>query len=973
MQVNFNQTTFHKGMNAAFGKIPVALEIHLEILDAAIPDGGAIVKMELSVGSDRMYGVNDISRFLESCQNRQPCHFSKNFIFEPEKMYFEKAERRLLEYLCGVKMRREYRHAGGQELRMNEIIFDEIEGEGLLNLLFADIHNVMFRKQPEPLHFEEDIHLNIKVEKNGRSALMKVDYSAYGHFQPLSIDFTYLYFKRKRLIVKLPEEKRELIRNLYPFQNDEELVCFKIDANEMRLFQRNFLDPYGDKLGISVDKKISEEMKANRLLTKVYIDVAAQGIVSKMEFCYEDKIYNPLHDSGADKSFREIDKEKKALDSLCALGFREYGRLFLLADVEKIMFLLTDKLTELKKLAEVYYSVDFKKLHVKNLDSIDFSLSEDDGLIHMNINLENVTDEELIELLDAIKKGKKYYRLRNGSIINLATIESSRLASLINSLDLQPGDVNSGLFEIPLSRCMYIDQYLKENHVENVKIDDRLGYLMKKVSNPVEMEVNLPGNLKAVLRNYQVTGVKWLRTMASYSFGGILADDMGLGKTLQVLAFIAAGKEEAEKNNRETCMVVAPTSVVYNWKYEAEKYTPELKVAVITGVKEKRSLLISGYQEFDLIITSYGALKNDIADYQNKEFLYIFLDEAQNIKNPETLNANSVKNLTARCAFALTGTPIENRLTELWSIFDFIMPGLLPERTRFMREYEEPIMRHKNAEKMTEFSAIIKPFILRRMKKDVLSELPDKIETNYLTEMTDRQKKLYAAFYRDFKRELVPKIEEFGLAKNHIQVLSALTRLRQICAHPGTFLDEYSGGSGKLDLAMDLIDQCISSGHSILLFSQFTKMLQIIRGELIRNDINYYYLDGKMKPEERMIEVDNFNHDKESVFLVSLKAGGTGLNLTKADVVIHFDPWWNPAVENQASDRAHRLGQKNVVQVYNLLTEGTIEEMVARLKERKTDLLEGLITPGEGLLQGVGEDEIRELFSAPGHEEAVIS
>jgi len=500
-----------------------------------------------------------------------------------------------------------------------------------------------------------------------------------------------------------------------------------------------------------------------------------------------------------------------------------------------------------------------------------------------------------------------------------------------------------------------------------------LGYLMKKVSNPVEMEVNLPGNLKAVLRNYQVTGVKWLRTMASYSFGGILADDMGLGKTLQVLAFIAAGKEEAEKNNRETCMVVAPTSVVYNWKYEAEKYTPELKVAVITGVKEKRSLLISGYQEYDLIITSYGALKNDIADYQNKEFLYIFLDEAQNIKNPETLNANSVKNLTARCAFALTGTPIENRLTELWSIFDFIMPGLLPERTRFMREYEEPIMRHKNAEKMTEFSAIIKPFILRRMKKDVLSELPDKIETNYLTEMTDRQKKLYAAFYRDFKRELVPKIEEFGLAKNHIQVLSALTRLRQICAHPGTFLEEYNGGSGKLDLAMDLIDQCISSGHSILLFSQFTKMLQIIRGELIRNDINYYYLDGKMKPEERMIEVDNFNHDKESVFLVSLKAGGTGLNLTKADVVIHFDPWWNPAVENQASDRAHRLGQKNVVQVYNLLTEGTIEEMVARLKERKTDLLEGLITPGEGLLQGVGEDEIRDLFSAPGHEEAVIS
>jgi len=967
MQVDFSKTTFYKGMNAAYGKIPVALEVYPEVLGQ---NGRTALKIELFAGNDRMYLVNDISRFLESFKNRQPYHFSKNFIFEPEKMYFEKADRRLLGFLCGVKMRREYSHAPKQELRANEIIFDETEGERLLDLLFGDMNSIKLRKQPDPVCFENDIQLEIKVEKNASSCLLTADYSEYGHFEPLSINFRYIYVKSKRLIVKLPEEKQEFMMNLHQFQNDENKVSFKIAANEMRLFQRNFLDSYGDKLGISVDKKVMEAMNANRLLIKVYFDVAAGGIVSKIEFCYQEKIYNPLSDTGADKSFREIDRENKALGKLKSLGFREYGRLFLLDDIEKIMFLLTDRLKELKKLAEIYYSVDFKKLHVKNLDDFDFglSLSEDGSIIHMNINLENVTDEELAELLEAIKRGKKYYRLKSGSIINLGSVESSQLVGLINSLDIQKGDVDGSMFKIPLSRCMYIEHYLKEKKVENVKIDTRLGYVMKNILCPSEMEVKLPACLKEVMRNYQVTGVKWLQTMASYSFGGILADDMGLGKTLQVLAFIASEKERGEKKAGVPCIVVAPTSVIYNWKSEAKKFTPELKVAVITGIKDNRNLLINRYKDYDLIVTSYGLLKNDIENYQKKEFLYIFLDEAQNIKNPETLNANSVKSLSARCAFALTGTPIENRLTELWSIFDFIMPGLLPERMKFKRAYEEPIIKDRNPEKMAELSGMIKPFIIRRLKREVLSELPEKIETNCLTEMKAGQKKLYAAFYKDFKRELIPKLEQSGMAGNHIEVLSALTRLRQICAHPGTFLDDYTGGSSKLDLAMDIIERSIGSGHSVLLFSQFTKMLQIISGELERNNINYYYLDGKMKSEDRMIEVDNFNYDKESVFLVSLKAGGTGLNLTKADVVIHFDPWWNPAVETQASDRAHRFGQKNVVQVYNLMTEGTIEEMMARLKARKKDLLEGLIRPGENFLGGLSENEIKDLLNRPGIE-----
>lgn len=955
--VEFNQTTFYKGLNAAFGKIPVKLEVYLDFAD----DG--CLKLGLFAGVDKMYRVNDVGHFLEALEGLHPYHFSKNFILEPTKMYFEKFDKKLLEFLSNLKFRRKYNSvefdSERQELHTSVVILDEAESEGLLDFVWNDIGGIRLCKQSDRFHFENDISIKIALSSMGCSLTLTMDYSEYGDFEPVAINFRYILFKNKKLIVKLPEGKRDVFINLYHFKNEENIVVFKIGANEKKLFQKNFIAQYRDEFKIFMDNAVEKEIMADNLLSRVYFDVAAKGIVSKIEFCYGEKMINPLDDVEANKSFREFDSEKRILTEMKFYGFREYGRLFLLDDVEKIMFLLTDKLVELKKISEVYYSEDFKKLYVKNLSEIGMglSLSEDGSVIHMNINLENISDEELAELLDAMNKRKKYYRLRNGSIINLSSVESGKFIDLINSLDINKNSMNGGVFEIPLNRCLYIDNYLREKGVDNVEIDSRLGRLMKSVSNPEDAEVVLDESLKGVLRNYQLVGVKWLKSMAGYSFGGILGDDMGLGKTLQVLAFIAG-----EQDRELPCMVVAPTSIIYNWKAEAEKFVPELRVLVVTGTKDKRTLLICGCNEYDLVITSYGALKNDMDDYKKVRFSYVFVDEAQNIKNPMTLNANSVKSLRAKCCFALTGTPVENRLTEIWSIFDFIMPGFLSDRNKFINTYEEPIIREKSQDKMNELSRLIKPFIIRRMKRDVLNELPEKIETNYISGMTDQQKKLYAAYYKDLKNELIAKIDECGIERNHIEILAALTRLRQICAHPGTFLEDYDGGSCKLDMAMEIITESINSGHSILLFSQFTKMLKIIRDELESGNINYYYLDGAMKPEERIMEIDNFNSDREAVFLISLKAGGTGLNLTKADIVIHFDPWWNPAVEDQASDRAHRIGQKNVVQVYKLLTEGTIEEKIARLQERKRDLIGSIIKPGESFLNQLGEEEIRELF-----------
>lgn len=951
--LDFSETTFLSGFNADYGKVTVKLELSLEFFNESNS-----LKLGIFVGFDKMYKVCDMETFLQSFENGNSFYLSKNFIFEPTKMCFSKTDVKVLEFLNYlIKARKRRTDYESKMLYGGEVVLEEAQCGKFLDTVWEDRDSLNFHKQSDKVQFENDVHIKTSIENKGSYNLMNMDYSENGDFYPLTLDFKYIAFYEKGMIVKLDSDKREVLRNLFSFKNNEHIVSFRIDDKDKKQFHKNFIERYKKTLGIVIDKDVEREINAACLLSRAYFDVSPKGIVSKIEFNYAEKSINPLDDFEIDRSFREFDRENEILSLIKQFGFRAYGRLFLLDDTEKIMFLLTDKLIELKKTSEVYYSEDFKKLHAINLGSIGLSLSSDESLIYMNINLENISDEELIELLDAIKNKKKYYRLKNGSIINLGSVESEKFIDFLSNLNIDKRDIKNGLFEIPLNKCLYIQEYLKEKGFDNVEIEKTLSDLMDKVSKPMESEIIIEGDLNEVLRNYQKDGVKWLNNMAKYSFGGILADDMGLGKTLQVLAFILSQKER-----KLPCLVVAPSSIIYNWKMEAEKFAPHLKVLVVTGIKEKRSMLILTSKDYDLIVTSYGALRNDHEDYQKMKFSYIFVDEAQNIKNPLTINSNSVKSLKSGCCFAITGTPIENRLTELWSIFDFVMPGFLKDKNKFAADFEEPIVKGKNAEKSEELSRLIKPFILRRLKRDVLTELPEKIETSYLAEMKEEQKKIYAAYYKSFKEELISQMEESDAGKNHIELLAALTRLRQICAHPATFMEDYDGGSGKLELAMDIIIQSINSGHSILVFSQFTKILKIIRYELENRDINYYYLDGSMKPEERMMEIDNFNSEREAVFLISLKAGGTGLNLTKADIIIHFDPWWNPAVEDQASDRAHRMGQKKVVQVYKLLTEGTIEERIAKLQDNKRDLIESIIKPGDNYNGKLWEEELRELF-----------
>lgn len=943
--VDFRKTAFYKGLNCKYGRIPVKLEIALEF-DADI----GFAFLGIFVGIDKTHRLKDIGLFLAALAQGQSFVFSKNFIFEPTKMYFEENHAEMIRFLYFLQAKRK---AG--ELNTNEVVLDVFEFEKMLDFLWSEIGKLKFINSGSKICFENDINIGISVDKQAGFALLEVDYREIGDFELIAAAGKYILAKNRSLIIKLPQRKKELLAMLYPHKNQSYVVQIKIINEDIKQFQMDFLEPFQRELSISVGSEFAKELTDSKLLSKVYFDVAAKGIMSKIEYCYGARVINPIDDNGLDKSFREFDSEREVCDELKSFGFKEHGKLFLLEDVEKIMFLLTDKLKKLKELSQVYYSEDFRKLYVKSLNSFGLSLSEDGSVIHMNINLENVSDQELVELLESIKNHKKYYRLRNGSIVNLSNVDSSKLVDLLRSLDLDGQSIKDGAFELPMSKGLFIDSYIKEKNIANVELEPRLANILEQVKNPAQTQLDIAFNGK--LRDYQVVGVKWMKNLASLALGGILGDDMGLGKTIQVLAFIAS-----EKERKLPCMVIAPTSMLYNWKLEAEKFVPWLKVLLISGSKSRRALQICNAISYDLVITSFGTLRNDFESYGKLAFSYIFVDEAQNIKNPMTLNANSVKQLKARCCFAITGTPIENRLSELWSIFDFALPGYLFDRNKFVRDFEEPIIKDMNMEKLSELSSMIQPFILRRMKKEVLKELPDKIETCLVSEMTDKQKKLYAAYYKNFKNELTILLQEKGIEQSHMEIFAALTRLRQICVHPGTFLEDYEGGSCKLEAAMDIISEAIAAGHSILLFSQFTRLLKIVRRELVDRGINLYYLDGTMSPEERMMEIDNFNSDVEAVFLISLKSGGTGLNLTKADIVIHFDPWWNPAVEDQASDRAHRIGQKNVVQVYKLLTEGTIEEKILELQQRKRDLIGSVLYPTQSFLNHLNEAEIKGMF-----------
>ena len=572
--------------------------------------------------------------------------------------------------------------------------------------------------------------------------------------------------------------------------------------------------------------------------------------------------------------------------------------------------------------------------------TLDISQSRN-GYMSMKLDIEGVDSNEYREIFSSYKNNNRLYRMKNGAYLDLKDKDLEQAFKLIDILNIYNDFDN---MKIPNNKAIYLEKLIEDEDLSFVNGSKYVSNVIKKFDKVKSKNYEIPKDLNATLRDYQVSGFEFFKTLSDYQFGGILADEMGLGKTIQTIAFLLSNKDKKS-------IVITPTALIYNWKNELEKFAPTLKVGLLHAAKSEREKILDNIDNYDVILTTYTTYKNDIDKYKNISFDYCIIDEAQNIKNPDAIITKAIKNVNAKVKFALTGTPIENNLMELWSIFDFIMQGYLYNKSKFKSIF---INNDKN---IIELKNLIKPFILRRTKKEVITELPDKIEQKIIIDLEKEHKRAYKGYVNLITR----KIKENN--QDNITVFSYLTKLRQLCLSPELMVKNYQGKNSKLDVLINIIND--SSDEKILVFSQFTKVLEVIGKRLNEENISYSYLDGKTSAKDRVKLVEEFNTNNNKVFLISLKAGGTGLNLTSANIVVHFDPWWNPAVEDQASDRAHRIGQKNVVNVIKLIAKGTAEERVINLQETKKELIEDVINgnlDNSSTLKNLSKDDIIDLF-----------
>ena len=717
----------------------------------------------------------------------------------------------------------------------------------------------------------------------------------------------------------------------------------------------------------NIDDKLIEKYTPENLQVKLFLDFDKNDyIIADVRFCYGNYEFNPLDEKNKPSVPRDIVKETQSFNIFRKTGFMfDVKNLrFILPDDDKIYNFLTNDITYYMQKFEVLVTDNFKSKEVVKPKIGSLGVKVENDLLTIDLSKIEFDIKELKDIMSKYKLKKKYHRLKNGTFLDLEdNKEIAFFDKLVGGMGLDYKDLEEGEIKLPVNRSLYLNQLLQGiKGTEIIKNQEYKNIINNLNQDMLEDEYDLPKTLNAKLRYYQKTGYNWIRTLDAYHFGGILADDMGLGKTVQILSVILSYIEES--NDSKTSIVVSPSSLTLNWLNEAKKFAPNLKVQVIRGTSAERKRLIENIDKYDLIITSYDLLKRDIQYYKEYSFRYAIADEAQYLKNSTTQNAKAIKQIKSMSRFALTGTPIENSLAELWSIFDFIMPGYLFNYKDFKTKYETPIVKDEDEKSLKKLKMLIEPFILRRTKKEVLTELPEKTVTVLNNEMDEEQEKLYLTYLAQAKEELADEIENNGFEKSQIKILALLTRLRQICCHPKLFIENYKGHSSKLDQCMEIVEDATEAGHKILIFSTYTSMFDLLEKELGARNINYFKLTGSTKVDERIKMVDEFNETNNAkVFLISLKAGGTGLNLTGADMVIHYDPWWNLSAENQATDRAYRIGQKNNVQVYKLITKNSIEEKIYELQKRKSELAQNMLSTKTTFVNKLSKEDIMKLFS----------
>ena len=910
-----------------------------------------IIEVKAKIGIDKMYMLKaqKLSILIQLIKNDddENLDFGKGFTFNCSKNYFSKSNLEILDFLDNKERYNRGSMYSYYYTINNNFQYINQNSKDLINLLKTKKYTI---NDNHILDVIEGFPFEINLKKSNEKFELDFDFN---NTYPLTTDLTYI--QKDNVIYKINEKKAELLTSL--FKNNLTKLVF--EADKINVFSKSVLPIIKDNLVI--DDGITEIVLSKKPIPKLYFDLYFNKVICNIKFIYTDLIIDYFDVNN--NVLRDEEYEEEVLNDILFYKFILEDKKLFIQNSDEIGEFLENYLLEITEKYETYTSKKIQNMKVIKTSNISstFSIGKD-NIMSYSFDFDNISKNEIDDVLDALKSRKKYYHLKNGNLIDLEQNNNLKeLENLTQEMELKNLKDSEG--EIPKYRAIYIDS-LKSSKFKNVvKTNNLFDELVNKFNSYKDNDITLPKHDLSILRDYQLTGVKWLYNIYKTGFGGILADEMGLGKSIQTIYFIRQVIKE-DKNSK--FLIVVPTSLAYNWEREFEKFGKNLKYKVIVGSRTNRRQIFDDINNVNIFITTYGLLREDKDYFKEINFNSIIIDEAQNIKNPTTNITKTVKSMKSESMIALTGTPIENSLAELWSIFDFIMPGFLSNLTNFNSKYKVKEFDENTDILLATLNKQISPFILRRKKIDVMKELPEKIENNIYIELSTIQKQLYIAELDRVNKEIDKQLDEGGMTKVRFLILQLLTKLRQICIDPRIVFENYDGDSEKINTLVEIIKNSISNNHKILIFTSFKTALNLVKKELDKNKISNYVIDGSVSSKKRMDLVDNFNKNDTKVFLIMLKAGGTGLNLTGADVVIHLDLWWNPQAENQATDRAHRIGQENKVEVIKLITKGTIEEKIFNLQQKKKILSDKIIDSNErdkNLLSTLNENDLRDLLS----------
>ncbi len=948
------------------------------------------VALECRVAGKRQYLIKNLAEFSEAVRTGRRLEYGKGMAFEHNPSAFDEKSRPLLALVLDEagSYIQHYNEVKGKMAMAAPVIRSLTLNRGARDRLFVMlVGETVLAEDYKGLErrltiVNENPSFTVKVRKRGTEGIcvtVPTELMAFSGEQLLYVaDAERLYCCDKEYTDALEVFLDQMLHvrpDVSAGNSEGELT---VNKRDIPLFYARVLRRL-EELGLLDDAGIDwEEYRPEELKVRFEFDSAGPGeITMKPTLSYGEYSFHPLEDEHIPREIcRDVPGEFRVSRLITRyFEYREDGtkNLIIRGDEDAMYRLLREGMERFREMGEVWISESFRALKVLPPPKLSMGVSVNNGWLDLNLDSGGMSGTELMKILSKYKQKKRYYRMKNGEFLELSDDGLLAVSRLSEDLGLGKGELTSGQLRLPAYRAFYLDSLFREDSRVAFSRDRQFTSMVRDLRDVEDVDAKVPAHLNEVLRGYQRTGFAWLKTLDHYGFGGILADDMGLGKTLQILTLLSFEYENREAEKRKPSLVVCPASLIYNWGHECGRFAPSLKVLLATGAVEERRNALQSAAEYDVIVTSYELLRRDLSFYQDLEFRFQIIDEAQYIKNASTQNARAVKSIQAQSRFALTGTPVENRLSELWSIFDFLMPGFLFSYRKFKSTFELPIAKEGDKAALDGLHRMIRPFVLRRLKADVLKELPEKLEKVIYSAAEGRQHTLYQAAALKLRKELEAQAGEIaGIdtgeqlnsrpGNGKLEILAQLTRLRQICCDPSLCYENYNGGSAKLETCISLITSAIESGHKLLLFSQFASMLDIIARRLEKEGVRFYMLTGATPKEERNRMVNAFQKDDVPVFLISLKAGGTGLNLTAADIVIHYDPWWNVAAQNQATDRAHRIGQNRQVTVYKLIMKNTIEENILRLQESKQMLADQIVREGMVSLGELGREELLEIL-----------